>query len=67
MGFHYEDAASPWRRGRHITRYSASALSIGQVDAPRKEKGQVVREVPMAVIIRSQLQPHYTELIGASV
>jgi hypothetical protein len=35
---------------------AASVLSIGQVDALRKEKGQVIREVPMAVITVCQLQ-----------
>ena len=35
---------------------ATSALSIGQVDTLRKEKGQVIREVPMAVITVRQLQ-----------
>jgi len=35
---------------------AASALSIGKVGALRKEKGQVVREVPMAVITVCQLR-----------
>ena len=36
---------------------AASAVSIGQVRTLRKEKGKVIREVPMAVITVCQLQP----------
>jgi hypothetical protein len=45
---------------------AASALSIGQVDALRKEKGQVIRKVPMTVIAVRQLQ-HICKTVSTRV
>jgi hypothetical protein len=41
---------------RQVASIASSALSVGQVNGLGKEKGQVIREVPMAVITVCQLQ-----------